>query len=235
MKTIVVVPTYNEKDNIVQLIRKILLHNVDILVVDDNSPDGTWKLVEEISKKEKRVKLHKRIGERGRGTAGIAGFKDALKQGYDCIIEMDADFSHNPDDIPRLLDAIRNADIVLGSRLVKEGRQIGRSSYRKLLTSFANNYIRTILGMKIKDCNSGYRCFRKKVLEGINLDSIKAKGPDIVQEILYKAYLKGFKIIEIPIVFTEREKGSSKLGMKHHLMGYTKVLNLKWEHLTGKI
>ncbi len=235
MKTVVVLPTYNERENISELIKKILSHSVDILVVDDNSPDGTWKIVEDISKKDSRVKLLKRIAERGRGTAGVAGFRKALELGYDIIIEMDADFSHNPDDIPKLLSAIKEGDVVLGSRLIKEGKQLGRSKYRKLLTSFANFYIRTTLGMKIRDCNSGYRCFKRKVLDAINLDTITAKGPDIVQEILYKAFLKKFKIIEIPIVFAERKKGSSKLGLKHLFWGYTKVLKLKWQHLTGKI
>lgn len=235
MRTLVSIPTYNEKDNIAELIKKLLKHNVDILVVDDNSPDGTWKIVEDIVKTEKNVKLLKRTDKRGRGTAGIAGFKYALEHGYEYIIEMDADFSHEPDEIPRFIEAIKSCDVVLGSRLMKGGKQIGRSLYRKAITFLANFYIRLILGLKIKDCNSGYRCFRRKVLSAINLDTITSTGPDIIQEILYKAYLKGFKIKEIPIVFTERKLGSSKLGMKHLYKGYIKVFSLKWEQITGKI
>ncbi len=235
MKTVVVIPTYNEKDNIEALIRRLLSHNVDILVVDDNSPDGTWKIVEDIAKTEKKVKLLRRMSERGRGTAGVAGFKFAVENGYDYIIEMDADFSHNPDDVPKFLDVIKNADVVLGSRLVEGGKQVGRNFYRRTITALANFYISAMLGIKVRDCNSGYRCFRRKVLEEINLDKISSTGPDIVQEILYKAHLKGFGIVEIPVVFTERKLGSSKLGMRHLFKGYTKVIKLKWEHLTGKI
>ena len=235
MKTIVVVPTYNEKDNIEGLIKNLLMYEVDIVVVDDNSPDGTWQIVDNLSKSNKRVTLLRRFNERGRGTAGVAGFKYAIQKGYDNIIEMDADFSHNPDEIPRFLEAIKISDLVLGSRLIKRGRQIGRSTYRKALTLAANFYISLILGIKIRDCNSGYRCFRRKVLEEINLDKVTSTGPSIVQEILYKAHLKKFKIIEIPIIFTERRLGSSKLGMRHLYKGYVRVLSLKWEHLTGKI
>lgn len=235
MKTLVVIPTYNESDSIESLIKKLLSYNLDILIVDDNSPDGTWRIAQEISKENNQVKLLRRTGKRGRGLAGIAGFKYALEHLYDYIIEMDADLSHDPTDIPKFLEAIKTCDVVLGSRLVKGGKQIGRSFYRRLLTSLANFYIRLILGINIRDCNSGFRCFKRKVLEDINLDALTSTGPDIVQEILYMAYIKGFKIKEIPIVFAERKLGSSKLGMKHLYKGYIKVLRLKWEHLTGKI
>ena len=191
--------------------------------------------MQEIGEEDKRVKLIRRLNNRGRGSAGITGFKFALENHYDYVIEMDADFSHDPTDIPKFLSAIKDYDLILGSRLIKGGKQIGRSFYRKTLTALANFYIRVILDMNISDCNSGYRCFRREVLESINLDKVISTGPDIVQEILYKAYLKGFKIKEIPITFRERKLGSSKLGMKHLYKGYIKILSLKWQYLIRKI
>jgi len=231
----VTIPTYNERENIQQLIKDITLYKVSIVVIDDNSPDGTWKVVEQIGKKNKKVYLLKRVHERGRGTAGIAGFKYALKKGADVIIEMDADYSHNPKYIPDLMKRIKECDLVLGSRLVKGGRDIGRPYWRQLLTKMANLYIKIMLGLKVRDCNSGYRCFRREVLEAIDLDKTVSTGPSIVQELLYKTHLKGFKICEVPISFVERQKGTSKLGFKHLYKGYIMVLQLKWWHLTGRI
>lgn len=236
MKTIIVIPTYNEKENIKNLIREVLkVKGVDILVVDDNSPDYTWKIVEDTAKKNRRAHLLLRTKNKGRGLAGIAGFKYALKNNYSCILEMDADFSHNPKYIPDFLKKIKECDVVLGSRAVKGGKCIGRPLSRRLITRLANLYIRLILGLKVKDCNSGYRCFRREVLESIDLNNIMSKGPSIVQEILYKAHLKGFRIKEIPIVFEERKKGSSKLGLRQLYKSYIMVLKLKCLHLIGKV
>lgn len=238
MKALVVIPTYNEKDNIQRLISAILdfgIKGLEILIVDDKSPDGTWKIVQDISKKNKHVKLLVRQPPRGRGLAGKDGFIYAVKNKYNYIIEMDADFSHDPKFIPSLLDKIKECDMVIGSRLMKGGEEKGRPLWRRFITFWANTYIRMMLGLKVKDCNSGFRCFRRKVLESINVNKLESKGPDIVQEVLYKASLRGFKICEVPIVFEERSVGSSKLGMKHLYKGYTAVLKLKWQHLTGKI
>jgi dolichol-phosphate mannosyltransferase len=234
MKTIVVVPTYNEKENIANLIKEILkVKDVDVLVVDDNSPDGTWKIVKGMA--DKRVNLLLRTKNRGRGLAGIAGFKYAVENKYDYIIEMDADFSHDPKYIPDFLEKIKECDVVLGSRAVKGGKQVGRPLLRRLITRLANLYIRILLGLKVNDCNSGYRCFKRKVLESINLDTMISRGPSIVQEVLYKVRLKGFKIREIPIVFTEREEGSSKLGPYLLWKGYVMVLKLRFLRLVGRI
>src|SRR3989338_74157 len=236
MKAIVVIPTYNEKENIKNLIKEILkINKTDIIVVDDNSPDGTSRIVKNIAKKNKKVHLLLRTKDKGRGSAGIAGFKYAVKNKYDYIIEMDADFSHNPEYIPDFLKKIEEADVVLGSRAVKGGKDIGRPLPRRLLTRLANLYIKAVLGLKVIDCNSGYRCFRRKVLELINLDKIISSGPSIVQEIIYKAHLKGFRIKEIPIVFVDRQKGYSKLGLKQLYKGYIMVLRLKFLHLLDKI
>jgi len=236
MKSIVIVPTYNEKENIKRLLKEILkISHLDVLVVDDNSPDRTWEIVKGIAKKNKRVHLLLRTKNKGRGLAGIAGFKYALKNNYDYILEMDADFSHNPRYIPDFLRKIKSCDVVLGSRAIKGGRNIGRPLLRRTITRLANLYIRLIFGLKVKDCNSGYRCFRREVLEKIELDKFISDGPSIVQEVLYKVHLNGFKIKEIPIVFEERTEGSSKLGPKQLYKGYIMVLKLKFLHMIGKI
>ena len=238
MKTFVMIPTYNEKENIKNLINEILnlkIKNLHIVVADDNSPDGTWKIVEDISKKKKNVHLLLRKTKKGRGYAGKDGFIYCLKNNADIIIEMDADMSHNPKYIPTMLKELKNADLILGSRRIKGSKEIGRGFIRKIITYFANLYIKLLLGLKVKDCNSGYRCFKRKVLEKINLNEIESKGPAIVQEVLFKAYLKGFKIKEVPITFVNRRKGKSKLGIKQLAAGYFMVTKLKIQHLFGLI
>ncbi|MBL7147604.1 MAG: polyprenol monophosphomannose synthase [Nanoarchaeota archaeon] len=232
------IPTYNEKENIANLINEILklnIKNLHIVVVDDYSPDGTWKIIEQISKNKKNVHLLLRKTKRGRGYAGKDGFIYCLKNKADIIIEMDADFSHNPKYIPLMLKEIKNYDIVLGSRRVKGAQEVGRSFIRKTITYLANLYIRLMLGLKVKDCNSGFRCFKREVLEKIKPEKIKSKGPAIVQEVLFKAHLKGFKIKEIPIIFVNRTKGKSKLRIPQLASGYWIVLKLKIQHLLGFI
>ncbi len=238
MKTIVTIPTYNERENIKILIGQILkldINGLEILVIDDNSPDKTWKIVKEIAKKNKKVHLLLRTKKRGRGYAGKEGFIWALKNKADYIVEMDADLSHDPKYIPELLEKIKQADIVLGSRQIKGGIDQRDSPIRKIITKLANLYIETILGLKVRDCNSGYRCFTRKALEQIDPYKIFSAGPSIVQEVLFKARLKGLKIKEIPITFTKRKLGKSKLGIKHLYKGYMMVIKLKYLHILGKI
>lgn len=238
MKTWVMIPTYNEKENIKNLINAILnlnITNLKIVVVDDDSPDGTWKIVKDIAKKEPRVHLLLRTKNKGRGVAGIAGFKYCLNNNADYILEMDGDFSHNPKHIPQFLEKIKSYDLVLGSRFVKNGKQINRPIRRKIITRLANLYIRLVLGLKAKDCNSGYRCFKRKVLKNINFDEMTPTGPEIVQEILYKAHLKGFKIKEIPIIFRERERGKTTKELRDYIKGYFNIIKLKGQHLLGRI
>jgi len=238
MKPFVMIPTYNEKENIKNLIDEILklkIKNLHIVVVDDSSPDGTWKAVQEISKKNKNVHLLLRKKGKGRGAAGKDGFVYCLRHGADVIIEMDADFSHNPKYIQLMLNELKNADLVLGSRRVEGGKEVGRSFLRRMITHIANLYISLMLGLKVKDCNSGFRCFKRKVLERIGVDKLESKGPSIVQEVLFKAHLKGFRIKEIPITFVNRTKGKSKLGIPQLAAGYFMVLKLKVQHLFGKI
>ena len=232
------IPTYNEKENIASLIDKILnlkIKNLHIVVADDNSPDGTWKIVRDLSKKKKNIYLLLRKKNRGRGSGGRDGFIYCLEHGADIIIEMDADMSHDPKYIPLMLKELKNADLILGSRQLKGSKEIGRGIIRKIITYFANLYIRLLLGIKVKDCNSGYRGFKRKVLEKINLNKIESKGPAIVQEVLFKAHLKGFKIKEMPITFINRTKGKSKLGIKQLAAGYFMVTKLKFLKLIGEI
>ena len=234
MKTFVMIPTYNEKENIKDLIRQIFnlrIKNLHIVVVDDNSPDGTWKIVKNISNKNKNVHLLLRKKDKGRGSAGRDGFIYCLKHDADIVAEMDADFSHDPKYIPLMIKELKNADLILGSRRVEGSKEIGRSFIRRMITYFANLYIKLLLGLKVKDCNSGFRCFKRIVLEKINLEKLESKGPAIVQEVLFKAHLKGFKIKEIPITFVNRTKGESKLGIPQLAAGYFMVLKLKFKKI----
>ncbi len=211
MKTYVIIPTYNEAGNIEGLLKEIRAQNIPDLfpvVVDDNSPDGTGKIA------EKDAKVILRTKNRGRGSAGIEGFKYALKEGADYIIEMDADFSHHPKYLKDLIKPMDKYDIVLGSRFIEGGKDLDRGIARKVITTFARNYIKWMLGIKVNDITSGYRCFRRKVLEAIDLDHMISTGPSIVSEILYKASLKGFKIYETPIIFEDRKTGETKLNAK---------------------
>ncbi|MBI1819065.1 MAG: polyprenol monophosphomannose synthase [Nitrospirae bacterium] len=212
----VMIPTYNESKNILLLIEKLLSvdPSLHVVVVDDDSPDGTWRMVKEASEKDQRIHLIHRIGKKGRGSAGIEGFQYAIAKEAGVIVEMDSDFSHNPAYIASFLKEIGNVDMVIGSRAVEGGGETGRGVLRKWITFGANLYIRVILGLKVKDCTSGYRMFRRKVLEGVNLESLISNGPSIVQEILYKAHLKRFSMKEVPILFEERAAGQSTFSVK---------------------
>lgn len=235
MKTYVMIPTYNERENIGNLIQEIVnlkIQDLHIVVVDDNSPDGTSEVVTNLSKKHPEVELLLRTNERGRGSAGIAGFKYALEHGADSVIEMDADFSHHPKYIPHLLEALHDADMVIGSRFISGGKDVNRGIIRKAITILAGIYVRVLLGLKIKDVSSGYRCFKRKVLEAIELDSVVSTGPSIVSEVFYRAHLKGFSIKEIPIEFEDRTHGQTKLNYK--ILVKTLLMVLKFKRLNKK-
>lgn len=228
MRAMAMVPTYNESGNIERLITEILAQGEDVgvVVVDDDSPDGTWKIVEDYCKRDPRVHLLRRIGRRGRGTAGIEGFQYAVKQGVDFVIEMDADFSHNPSYISGFLREMGDCDLLIGSRMVKGGGETGRGPLRQWITKAANLYIRLILSLPYKDSTSGYRVFRREVLEAVDLNDIMSTGPSIVQEVLYKAHKKGFRIKELPIIFEDRTVGQSTFNsriMRQSLMMIPKI------------
>ena len=215
-KSLIITPTYNELENISRLIPDLLgrYENLDILVVDDNSPDGTRNYIEELSNQNKRVKLIRREKKLGLGTAYIAGFKYSIQHNYDYIFEMDADFSHDPKEIKNLLDAINKYDLVLGSRYIRGVNVINWPMRRLLLSYFANKYTRFITGLPVQDATGGFKCFRKKVLETINLDKVKSNGYAFQIEMTFKAWKKGFKVGEVPIVFFDRVKGTSKMSRK---------------------
>ncbi len=216
MKVLVITPTYNEIENINSLITAVLTKSevIELLIIDDNSPDGTAKAVKEMMPSEPRIHLIERRGKMGLGSAYVTGFKYALKEGFDFIIEMDADFSHNPKDVLRLLDAAKDHDLVIGSRYCNGINIINWPIERLLMSYFASKYVRTITSMPIKDPTGGFKCFNRKVLEAINLDGILSDGYAFQVEMNYRTWVQGFKIVEIPIVFTERINGCSKMSRR---------------------
>ncbi len=232
MKAIAMVPTYNEAPNIEPLLREILAQGPDVgaVVVDDNSPDGTAAIVARLAKEDPRVRLILRKEERGRGTAGIVGFRYAVEQGIPLVIEMDADFSHRPSYLASFLQQMDDCDLLSASRLIPGGGERGRHFLRKWITRLANFYIRLVLGLPVRDCTSGYRVFRREVLEAIDLDQILSKGPSVVEEVLYKAHKKGFRIKEVPYILEERKAGQSTFNRKIMLDALKKMIAIRWRY-----
>ena len=215
--SIVIIPTYNEKENIAKIIRKVLSLEADfnILIIDDNSPDGTASIVRElIMENQNRLFLIERSGKLGLGTAYIAGFKWALENHYEYIFEMDADFSHDPNDLLRLHDTCKNqgADLTIGSRYISGITVVNWPLKRVLMSYFASVFVRKITGMPIMDTTAGFKCYRHTVLETINIDKVKMKGYGFQIEMKFKTWKHGFKIIEIPIIFIDRKEGTSKMS-----------------------
>ena len=215
--SIVIIPTYNEKENIDRIIRKVisLEGNFNILIIDDNSPDGTASIVKELAPEfQARLFLIERPGKLGLGTAYIAGFRWALEHQYKYIFEMDADFSHDPNDLLRLHDAChkQGADLAIGSRYISGINVINWPLKRVLMSYFASVYVRKITGMPIMDTTAGFKCYRHTVLETINIDQIKMKGYGFQIEMKFKTWKHGFKIVEVPIIFTDRREGTSKMS-----------------------
>jgi dolichol-phosphate mannosyltransferase len=212
--TLVVVPTYNERENLPPLSQRLLSlpARVDLLVVDDNSPDGTGKIADELSKKHGSIHVLHRNEKSGLGRAYIAGFKWALEHNYEYVFELDGDFSHNPDDIPMFLEAARSADPVLGSRYVNGIRVINWPLSRLMLSKGAAKYVKIITGMPFTDPTGGYKCFRKRALQAINLEAIRSNGYSFQVEMTHKLWRQGLKVVEVPIVFTERIQGHSKMS-----------------------
>ena len=232
--TLIIVPTYNEKDNIKELISEILRYTpgVNILIVDDNSSDGTGVIADDIAAKDRRVSVMHRLSRRGRGYAGIDAFKEALKrEEASFIMEMDSDFSHDPKYIPHFIREMNGNDIVIGSRFVEGGSDIYRSFLRNLLSRLSNIFIRRYLKLDVKDCSAGYRCFKRHVIESIDLDSLISRGPAIIEEVLYISKAKGFRIKEIPIVFKDRIKGRTKLSVMKLLRVFLDIWSFRHIHL----
>ena len=216
MKAIVVIPTYNERDNIVRLSREILKQHpsLHILFVDDNSPDGTGIIADELAAADDRITVIHRPGKLGLGSAYITGFRTALKTGADYIIEMDADFSHDPGVLPVFLETITGCDLVVGSRYLNGVSVVNWPIRRLILSYFASVYTRFVTGLKIMDCTSGFKCFRRSTLEAMNLDNVKSDGYSFQIEMNYLCMEKGLSIVEVPIIFIDRHAGSSKMSRK---------------------
>ncbi|HNT52964.1 MAG TPA: polyprenol monophosphomannose synthase [Candidatus Syntrophosphaera sp.] len=214
MKALLIIPTYNEIENIHRIIPEVLRQSPDLelLVIDDNSPDGTGQAVKELLDAEPRLHLIQRSGKLGLGSAYVTGFKYALERDFCHILEMDADFSHNPDDLPRLLLAAQKKDLVIGSRYCQGVNIVNWPIKRLLISYFASKYVRLITGLPVKDPTGGFKCFHRRVLEAINLDRILSDGYAFQIEMNFRAWVKGFRIQEIPIVFTERLNGVSKMS-----------------------
>jgi len=212
-QTLIIVPTYNERENLPRMVQKLLSlpAGVDVLVVDDNSPDGTGKLADELAAKHPQVNVLHRTEKNGLGRAYIAGFRWALERKYEFIFEMDCDFSHDPDEIPAFLKAAENADLVLGSRYVGGIRVINWPLKRLLLSRFAGKYVAAVTGMPITDPTGGYKCFRRRALQALNLDKIECYGYGFQIELTNKLWREGYTVVETPITFLDRTQGISKM------------------------
>lgn len=237
VKVFVVVPTYNESDNIVALIEKILAQRDDIhvLVVDDNSPDGTGDIVARMSSDNPRIHVLHRSGKMGLGSAYCDGFRVALRDGADFIIEMDADFSHDPATIPALLAATDKYDVVVGSRYLNGVSVVNWPIRRLMLSYFASVYTRFVTGLALRDCTSGFKCFRRRVIESVDLDTIRSDGYSFQIEMNYRCVERGFRVGEIPIIFIDRHAGSSKMSKKIVREAVLMVWKLKLGSLVKKL
>ena len=237
MKTLVIIPTYNEAENVSAIIDAALKQkkSIDVLIVDDNSPDGTSNLVRDKQKKNKRIHLIEREGKMGLGSAYVTGFKYALENNYDYIFEMDADFSHDPDDIPRILDEMEHNDLVIGSRYLKGINVVNWPLRRLILSFFAAQYAKIITGMRINDPTGGFKCFRREVLASVDLDDILSDGYSFQIEMNFRTWVKKFRIKEISIVFTDRRVGQSKMSKKIVREAIIVVWKLKYYQLKKRI
>ncbi len=229
MKTLLIIPTYNEVENLPPLLNEIFKYapETDILIVDDNSPDGTGELVDKISEENTSVHVLHRAGKLGLGTAYIAGFKYAIAHDYDAAFEMDADFSHDPRYLPDFLRAIEDADLVIGSRYIRGGGTPSWSLIRRFISGGGNIFARFMLGIPVHDCTAGYRCYRRRVLETIDLDTIQSQGYAFQIEMVYRTRQHGFKIVETPIIFKDRRVGKSKMSRKIVIEGFTYVIRTR--------
>ena len=237
-RKIVIIPTYNERENIENIIRKVfsLDGGYDILIIDDGSPDGTAAIVKRLQQEfPERLHMIERPGKLGLGTAYITGFKWSIDKGYDYTFEMDADFSHNPEDLPRLYQACKDgADLAIGSRYCDGISVINWPIGRIIMSYYASVYVRTILGLKVYDCTAGFKCYSNKVLRTIDLDKVEMKGYGFQIEMKYTTYKLGFKITEVPIIFVNRKAGTSKMSGGIFGEAFWGVLKLRFRKLKPK-
>lgn len=237
-RALVIVPTYNERANIERLIPAVLAQDksLELLVVDDASPDGTGTVVDAIASTNPRVHVLHRAGKLGLGTAYIAGFRWALERKYDLVFEMDADFSHNPETLPEFLNSVREADLVIGSRYQNGRVNVVNWPMSRLLLSYsANLYARGVTGLPIADTTAGFKCFRRNVLESIDLSAVKSNGYAFQIEMHFRAWKRGFRLVEIPIIFVDRTEGVSKMSKKIVREAIWMVWRLRWWSIIGRI
>lgn len=238
-KKIVIIPTYNERENIEKIIRKVFSLNGDyhILIIDDGSPDGTAAIVKALQKEyAQKLFIIERKGKLGLGTAYIAGFKWALEHDYDYVFEMDADFSHNPDDLQKLYKACaeEGAGLAIGSRYCNGISVVNWPIGRVIMSYYASTYVRTVLGMRIFDCTAGFKCYTKQVLKAIDLDNVKMNGYGFQIEMKYTTYKLGFKIIEVPIIFINRTEGTSKMSSGIFGEAFWGVLKMRFRKFSNR-
>jgi dolichol-phosphate mannosyltransferase len=236
-RALVIVPTYNERENAARIIERILEQDprLEILVVDDGSPDGTGDIVEAITRANPRVHLLRRPGKMGLGTAYIAGFRWAIERQYDYMFEMDADFSHDPSHLPEFLRLIDSADLVIGSRY-RDGKItiVNWPISRLLLSYFANVYARFVTRMPVWDTTAGFKCFRRRVLEALDFSKVVSNGYAFQIEMHFRVWRKGFRMVEMPIVFVDRTEGQSKMSRKIMVEAFWMVLRLRWWAIIGR-
>jgi dolichol-phosphate mannosyltransferase len=237
MRFLIIVPTYNEIENLPNLVSAVFAvvpPSVDVLVVDDNSPDGTGKLADSLVAQNSRLHVLHRPGKMGLGTAYVNGFRWGLEKGYDALIEMDADFSHNPRYLPQMLELLSQNDVVIGSRYVAGGGTVNWGLGRKILSRGGSFYSRMILGATIRDFTGGFNGWRRKVIESIELGTLRSDGYSFQIELKYRAFLKKFKIVEFPIIFEDRKIGKSKMNRRIVIEALMRVWGFRWRSPSNK-
>ena len=235
MKAVVCLPTYNERQNLERMVRALGDRGVSVLVIDDNSPDGTGELADRLAAELDHVEVLHRDRKEGLGPAYLAGFKHALADGADLVLEMDADFSHDPADVTRLITWTSEADVVLGSRYARGGSIANWGRLRRFISAGGSHYARRLLGVRVHDLTGGFKCFRREVLETLDLDAITSRGYAFQIETTYRALRAGFRVIEVPIAFVDRERGSSKMSRRIMLEAIWKVPALRLRALNGRL
>ena len=235
MKAVVCLPTYNERENLERIVLALADKGVSVLVIDDNSPDGTGELADRLAAEHDYVEVLHRPRKEGLGPAYLAGFRRALGEGAELVLEMDADFSHDPQDVPRLVAAAADADLVLGSRYVEGGAVGNWGRVRRFVSSGGSWYARVLLGVRVRDMTCGFRCYRRTVLETLDLDAIASQGYVFQIESTYRTLRAGFRVVEIPITFVDREHGGSKMSRRIVLEAIWKVPALRLRALAGRL
>jgi dolichol-phosphate mannosyltransferase len=235
VRATICLPTYNERENLEAIVRALGEHEVAVLVIDDNSPDGTGELADRLAAELDYVEVLHREAKEGLGPAYLAGFRHALTDGAELILEMDADFSHDPGHVPRLIGEAREADVVLGSRYVPGGSIRNWGRWRRFISAGGSTYARHVLGVNVHDLTGGFKCFRRDVLETIDLDAISSRGYAFQIETTYRALRAGFRVVEVPIAFADRERGASKMSRSIVLEAVWKVPLLRLRAATGRL